>query len=182
MGSGRAAKWLRERGSASSISPDRLSFILLAYPENKFTGVRVVAPHLLGGESTDGIIGLPADTPYRVMVCTRQYDGLADYPNAQGSAPRVTSATAEENATQGMRGVHNNYFRIGVGDFRYTHVEGNITYAWSLTFPVPKVNKPAPGQRLWTPRDHPEYIAADQAIRPIIESQYARPAAIPNPD
>ena len=165
MGSQVACKWLRDYGPTSSIDPKRLSFLLLANPENKFNGVSVIRPPWFGVDIPDnsggtGIVGAPDDTPYKVIDFVRQYDGMADVPNRPVKE-------AINNSKNGLAIVHSAYTDVTLEDEKNVSlVKGNITYTWSRTDLLPC---------LWTIGWLGDYARKQDAkLRPIIEAAYDR--------
>lgn len=133
MGSQVACKWLREYGPTSPVPTDKVSFLLLANPEQPFHGIYQADPKLVTFMKLPdyGGVGVPAGTPFTVTDLCRQYDGMADFPNLP--APQVNSP-AVLNAVLGLVVVHNNYFRLDIGNPDNLRVRrGNITYVLSPT-------------------------------------------------
>ena len=133
MGAQVACKWLRERGPTSSVPTDRVSFLLLANPEQPFHGIYRADPKLVTFMKLPdyGGVGVPADTRFAVTDLCRQYDGMADFPNLP--AAHVDSL-AVRNALLGLVLVHNNYFRLDINSAENVRVRrGNITYVLSPT-------------------------------------------------
>ncbi|BBX23277.1 hypothetical protein MTER_26880 [Mycolicibacter terrae] len=133
MGAQVACKWLREYGPTSAVPAGRVSFLLLANPEQPFHGIYQADPKLVTFMKLPdyGGVGVPADTRFAVTDLCRQYDGMADFPNLP--APQVDSL-AVRNALLGLVTIHNNYFRFDIAspaNIR-TH-RGNITYVFSPT-------------------------------------------------
>lgn len=140
MGSQVACKWLRDYGPASSIPAGKVSFLLLANPEQPFHGIYQADPKLVWFMKLPdyGGVGVPQNTPFAVTDLCRQYDGMADFPNLP--AAQVDSR-AVTNALLGLVTVHNNYFRVDInspGNLRTSR--GNITYVFSPTR-VPPVGR-----------------------------------------
>lgn len=133
MGAQVACKWLRERGVTSTVPVDKVSFLLLANPEQPFHGIYRADPKLVKFMTLPdyGGVGVPAATPFRVTDVCRQYDGMADFPNLP--AAQVKSR-AVVNALLGLLTVHNNYFRLDIDSPDNVRVHrGNITYVFSPT-------------------------------------------------
>lgn len=133
MGSQVACKWLREQGPTSSVPTDKVSFLLLANPEQPFHGIYHADPKLVRFMKLPdyGGVGVPQRTPFAVTDLCRQYDGMADFPNLP--AAQVDSL-AVRNAMLGLVLVHNNYFRVDINsaeNIRASH--GNITYVFAPT-------------------------------------------------
>ncbi|MDQ2629157.1 MAG: PE-PPE domain-containing protein [Actinomycetota bacterium] len=133
MGAQVACKWLREHGPTSPVPVDKVSFLLLANPEQPFHGI-YQADHRLVKFMTlpdYGGVGVPVATPFSVTDVCRQYDGMADFPNLP--AARVDSL-AVSNALLGLLVVHNNYFRLDLDSPDNLRVgRGNVTYMLSPT-------------------------------------------------
>src|SRR5512139_94951 len=150
MGCQVAYKWIRDVGPTSDVAD--VSFVLLANPENKFTGCSVYAPTIWGGGY--GGRGIPDDTRFPVNNVIRQYDGVADYPNVPNP-----SWLALAHAVWGMARVHNNYFSVTLDDPRNrSHQEGNVTYTWSPTTV--------------------SWLFGGAAAKSVIEKSYQRPVAL----
>ncbi|MGV0626700.1 PE-PPE domain-containing protein [Mycolicibacter minnesotensis] len=133
MGAQVACKWLRERGPTSGVPTDKVSFLLLANPEQPFHGIYRADPRLVRFMTLPdyGGVGVPAGTPFAVTDLCRQYDGMADFPNLP--AARVT-ALAVLNALLGLVTVHNNYFRVDLDSSANMRTRrGNITYVLAPT-------------------------------------------------
>ncbi|ORW16591.1 PE-PPE domain-containing protein [Mycolicibacter nonchromogenicus] len=133
MGAQVACKWLREKGPTSRIPAERVSFLLLANPEQPFHGIYRADPKLVTFMKLPdyGGVGVPASTRFTVTDVCRQYDGMADFPNL--SAAQV-DPLARRNALLGLVLVHNNYFRLDLDSAENLRVSrGNITYVMSPT-------------------------------------------------
>lgn len=133
MGSQVACKWLREWGPTSAVPADKVSFLLLANPEQPFHGIYRADPALVTFMRLPdyGGVGVPVNTPFAVTDLCRQYDGMADFPNLP--AARVDSL-AIRNALLGLVLIHNNYFRVDLRGADNVRVnQGNITYVFSPT-------------------------------------------------
>lgn len=133
MGSQVACKWLREKGPTSSIPVGKVSFLLLANPEQPFHGIYQADPKLARFISRPdyGGVGVPADTRFAVTDLCRQYDGIADFPNRP--AAQVDSL-AVRNALLGLVLVHNNYFLVNPESPDNLRVRrGNVTYVFCPT-------------------------------------------------
>lgn len=128
MGAQVACKWLREKGPTSSVPTDKVSFLLLANPEQPFHGIYQADPKLVTFMKLPdyGGVGVPSNTPFAVTDLCRQYDGMADFPNLP--AAQVDSL-AVRNALLGLVLVHNNYFRVNLEARDNLRVRrGNVTY------------------------------------------------------
>lgn len=133
MGAQVACKWLREEGPTSSVPTDRVSFLLLANPEQPFHGIYQADPKLVTFMKLPdyGGVGVPANTRFAVTDLCRQYDGMADFPNLP--AAQVDSL-AVRNALLGLVTIHNNYFRFDINSAENIRISrGNITYVLSPT-------------------------------------------------
>ncbi|KLO27840.1 hypothetical protein ABW16_14775 [Mycolicibacter heraklionensis] len=133
MGAQVACKWLREEGPTSSVPADRVSFLLLANPEQPFHGIYQADPKLVTFMKLPdyGGVGVPANTRFSVTDLCRQYDGMADFPNLP--AAQVDSL-AVRNALLGLVTIHNNYFRLDINSAENIRVSrGNITYVLAPT-------------------------------------------------
>lgn len=183
MGTQLLYKWIRDKSATASsyAQPSQLSFVLLANPENKYTGC-VQSTSAFG--SGYGGAGIPDSCPYTVQNFVRQFDGVGDYPNLPNP-----SSTALTNAWLGMACLHNNYFYVGLSDrTNFSHVEGptsNLTYTWNQTYPAPIVGGM---QDIWqffnanpVPVVGDPVQGGDKTNRPIIESAYSRPVQIQTP-
>lgn len=160
--------WLNNYGPTSSIEPADLSFVFIGNSVSKYGGA-------LGSESgaewqnwfTTAAIA-PTSTPYTVTDIKRQYDGWTDYPTG------TFNVSAFFNALAGQNSVHPNYQNVPsspTGAGNVAHTEGNITYIWNLTTPVPSLGT------VW----NPIVSGLDETLRPTIESAYNRPVTIPPP-
>lgn len=136
MGTQVALKWQRDYGPTSTLPTSgtgKLSFLHLASPENKFTGSVVRAGNIYGHGY--GGVGLPGGgSAYDTRFFQRQYDGVADYPNATPTNP-----ISILNAVAGMALIHTNYFTVGLDDAAnqsFTDTDGAV-YTWSPTYPLP---------------------------------------------
>lgn len=128
MGAQLVYKWLRDYGDISSIPKEELSFVLLGNPENEVGGVAWFEPKTYGG-GYDGCGVNVRKTRYKVINFTRQYDGVADYPNKPDP-----SWIAVANAVSGMALVHMFYFWVSLNDKNLlSHHRGNIEYVLSPT-------------------------------------------------
>ncbi len=133
MGAQVACKWLRERGPDSSVPAGKVSFLLLANPEQPFHGIYQADPKLVRFMRLPdyGGVGVPQNTRFAVTDLCRQYDGMADFPNLP--AAHVDSL-AVRNALLGLVTIHNNYFRLDINNPDNRRVRrGNITYVFSPT-------------------------------------------------
>ncbi|WP_046318220.1 PE-PPE domain-containing protein [Mycobacterium sp. UM_Kg1] len=133
MGAQVACKWLRERGPASPVPTDKVSFVLLANPEQPFHGIYRADPKLVWFMTLPdyGGLGVPPDSRYRVTDVCRQYDGMADFPNRPAAQ---VSAVAVVNALAGLVTIHNNYFRVDIDSPDNLRTRrGNVTYVMSPT-------------------------------------------------
>lgn len=181
MGTQVAYKWIRDISPTSPIGPSQLSFVLLANPENKYTGVTVSTTAFGTGYGGSGI---PNTCPYSVQNFVRQYDGVGDYPNQPNP-----NQTALDNAWLGMAVLHNNYFYVGLNDdTNWSHAEGptnNLVYTWAQTYPLPLAGGMNDLYQFFNANPVPSFGSPsqlqDEQQRPIIEAAYNRPVAIPVP-
>ena len=133
MGAQVACKWLREQGQSSAVPAGKVSFLLLANPEQPFHGIYQADPKLVRFMKLPdyGGVGVPAGTRFAVTDICRQYDGMADFPNKP--AAQVDSL-AVRNAMLGLVTVHNNYFRLDVDSPDNLRVRrGNVSYVLAPT-------------------------------------------------
>lgn len=133
MGSQVACKWLREYGPRSTVPSGKVSFLLLANPEQPFHGIYRADPGLVWFMKLPdyGGVGVPANTPFSVTDVCRQYDGMADFPNRPAAQVDWRSVL---NAMLGLVTVHNNYFTVDIGSPRNRRVRrGNIVYVFAPT-------------------------------------------------
>lgn len=78
----------------------------------------------------------PADTPYRTLDVSRQYDGWSDWPQFTGDSTQNWSAAM--NALAGQSSVHPRYDLASLDDpTNMQFVEGNTTYILCPTHPAP---------------------------------------------
>lgn len=144
MGAQVACKWLRERGPTSTVPVDKVSFLLLANPEQPFHGIYRADPKLVKFMTLPdyGGVGVPESTPFAVTDVCRQYDGMADYPNLPAAQ---VGSLAIINALLGLLTIHNNYFRLALDSADNVRVRrGNITYVFSPTRVPPACGLDAP--------------------------------------
>lgn len=186
--------WLTNQGASTPISPSDLSFLLIANANRKYGGF--CYNHSIFN-NVAYTAGKPADTAYSVIDFARQYDGVADFPTAaavQNALVEVQSvvtsinafpaalqavaavlavtqyADAAMNALAGFVLIHNIYLYVSVADTaNVSLVEGNITWVWSPTYPVPLLGVGS------------TYPQADFNLRTQIEKAYSRPVTIPLP-
>lgn len=128
MGAQVACKWLREFGPTATVPPGKVSFLLLANPEQSFHGIYQADPELVKFMTLPdyGGVGVPERTRFAVTDVCRQYDGMADFPNRP--AAQVDSL-AVSNALLGLVIVHNNYFRVDIDSPDNLRVgRGNVSY------------------------------------------------------
>lgn len=164
MGSQVACKWLREYGPRSAVPSGKVSFLLLANPEQPFHGIYRADPKLVKFMKLPdyGGVGVPANTPFAVTDLCRQYDGMADYPNRPAGQ---VGSRAVVNALLGLFLIHNNYFRLDLDSRDTIRVNrGNVTYVLSPTRVPPVCRLTA-----WSP-------ARRNAQRQRIENSYDRSA------
>lgn len=159
--------WLLNYAPDTTIDPADVRFVWIGNSVSKYGGA-------LGPETgaewknwfTD--ITVPDDTPFTCADIKRQYDGWTDYPTG------TLNGDAEYNALAGQNSVHPNYQNVNPDPSapgNVVHTEGNISYIWSMTEPVPALGT------TWN-----SFVAGlDQAARPTIESAYARPVTVPTP-
>lgn len=190
-----ADKWLTNDGPTSSISPSNLSFLLIGNADRKYGGF-CYGQAAFNPVAWTG--GKPSGTPYTVTDFTRQYDPIGDFPNATAivaaldaleavtAGPNVLNAamqsvadvvastvdsTAALNALAGLLLIHIDYLSVAVADAgNVSLVEGNITWVWSPTYPIPLL-----GVSTLSPR-------SDLQTRPVIEDAFDRPVTLPLPD
>lgn len=159
MGSWVATAWLRDYALNSPIDPDRVRFVLLGNSARKYGG--------LFQADVNG--GVPQGNPFEVIDFAKQFDGWADWP---GDPQVITSIDAALNAYQGMSSTHLQYQGDRLdnpNNLSYEDSSTNVTYMWSMTYPVPILGAWA------TP-------STDSDYRSNIEAAYNRPVDIPRPD
>lgn len=189
--------WLANQGStpAAGVDPAEVSFLLIANADRKYGGFVYQSTVF---DAVAYTAGKPDNTPYTVIDFARQYDGVADFPTAapiQTALNNLQALTTDTNAFQtamqdianvvantsyanaalnavtGFVAIHNNYLQVTVADTdNVSLVDGNITWMWSPTYPVPLLGIGG------------TFPAADQALRPQIETAYSRPVTLPTPD
>ena len=161
MGGQALAALLRDE---PDIDPDENVFVISGFPESKYGG-KLTVPFADGKIVYDGV-GIPEATPFRVFVVARQYDHFADWPtiNVRAAVDNINDAQA--------RAIHVDYSDVRIGDSRNVgFVDGNITYLWVPTFPLPSCRR----ARWSAVREAVE----DSKVRAAIEQGYNRPVAIP---
>jgi hypothetical protein len=138
MGTQVAYKWLRSYSRSTSVDPDKVSFLMLAPPENKYTGVSVYGPNGFKGNGPYDGVGYPDDSPFRVHNLIRQYDGVADYPNVANP-----DFWAVLNAQIGMAVIHMNYMSVTPhSKGAVSSLEGNQKTTWVRSGIPPSVLVP----------------------------------------
>lgn len=140
--------------------PDRVRFVVIGNPESKYSGFPVEFYNPWG---------IPEDTPYQVTVITRQYDQFADWPTKIDS-PGYLLAVANVLVAGAVHGDYTGVDPDPDAPGNVSLTEGNVTYVWVPTDTLPLVS--------WTGSFAP---ALDNMVRPIVESAYDRPVAIPDP-
>lgn len=200
-----ATKWLQDYGTESPITPtSRLSFLFVGNPGRRYGGF------CYGHETFDPVAvtdGLPAPLEdgtstvhYALTDFTRQYDGVADFPNAPNIQDAIESiggittdpfnwmiqATqdiinaligvyeeAAWNALIGMTTTHNNYFNVTPDD------QHNVRMV-DPDHPLVEY--------VWSPTYPVPILGAlavpsvDRNKRTEIETAFARPVALPKPN
>ena len=187
--------WLWKYGQSTPVDPALIRFWLIANANRKYGGFVCGHPIFDAVGYTNG---KPANTPYRVIDFTRQYDGVSDFPTAQpiqnalvglqsvGSDQNALSGamnavaavladtvhkTAALNAISGLVLIHNIYLYVTLDDPNNVSLtEGNITWVWSPTYPAPMLGLST------------SFASADRENRLLIEQAYQRPVAIPMPN
>lgn len=194
--------WLRTYGTTTPIDPARLSFTLIANAERKFGGF---AWHQPGFASVGDTQGLPDTVPYQVRDIAKQFDGVADFPTAQGILDKYDSITAPSpsdpnpyqtamnnlalllgshnqltaviNAIAGMVWVHNlGYESVTVDD------PANVSYVDPATPNVTYIWAPTYPVPSLGPPGSMVFPQSDQQYRTVIEKSYNRPVVIPMPN
>jgi hypothetical protein len=163
MGSQVICKYLRDYARPQAKLAPAVRFITVANPEFPHTGVysAAVPPFTL---PRNGGPGIPDDIQYPCIDFARQYDGMADYPNAA----RPTKE-ARDNAAIGQTTIHNDYFGVTVDDAaNRRRTEGNVTYVLSPTSPLPLATRGLFGLF------KSEVAAEDKRVRPKVEASYDR--------
>lgn len=198
-------KWLREYGTTSPITPtSRLSFLLIGNAERRYGGFAYKHSTFDALADTDGLPEPLSDgtstVHYQVTDFARQYDGVADFPDAPEIQQAIESVggvstdpanwivrviqdvtnaligahkDATLNAILGMNLVHNNYFTVAPDDLH------NVRF----TDPDhPSV------EYVWSPT-YPvpllgigsTFPSLDRDKRKSIETAYSRPVVMPTP-
>lgn len=167
LGSVCASYWLANNGPTSTIPPDDLLFILMGNSNRPYGGFCKVEGWFANAD-------IPADTPYTVYDFARQYDGWADWPQNPG-----TGDISWFNALSGQGNIHPYYNSASLNDpSNVTHVVGNITYMWQMTYPIAFAMNPS---QTFSPAHADIYQTVDELYRPSIEAGYTRPVTIPTP-
>lgn len=156
---------LRNWASNPSTAPDpsQVSWVSIGNPDNRYGGIFSQLGIHAGRR-------LPATSPYGGVEVIRQYDGWADWPT------NSWNLLADLNALIGMFTVHPDYTKVNLDSpdnrtFTPANPDGspgNVTYVWVPTPTLPLVSVTGP----LAP-------ALDKLLRPIIESAYRRPVALP---
>lgn len=159
-------KWLRDKGPTSTVDAANVQFVCTGNPERKYNS------HTADLTSFGGF-GCPAGTPYQVIDFVRQYDFWGDYPNDTGN-DWATKNVGWLLFPGTWTDIHFNYTGVGLNDARNRRVtEGNITYVWSPTYPLPLKDVRVTA---WWPDLHRKMEAK---YRPLVEAGYSRPVSIP---
>ncbi|OBG32433.1 PE-PPE domain-containing protein [Mycolicibacter heraklionensis] len=201
-----ATKWLRTKGHPAPITPtSRLTFLFIGNAERRYGGFAYKHSTFDPVADTQGLPEpLPDGTStvhYQVTDFARQYDGVADFPNApdiQQAIESVGGVTTDPlnwilralqdvtnalignykdaalNAILGMNIVHNNYFTVTPDDphnVRFTDPDH------------PSV------EYVWSPT-YPvpllgigaTFPSLDRDKRTLIEKAYSRPVTLPKPN
>lgn len=110
-------KWLRDHSSdPTAPSPGELSFITLGAPERAGTGYAYSDPNGMFAYRKDQGLGLPANTPYKVVDVCRQWDGWCDW------------VPGDDRSKKGQTVLHIDYNNIDINDpANQVTVTGNIT-------------------------------------------------------
>ena len=150
--------WLLNYGPTSTVSPETLSFVLIGNSVRAYGGLCYAIGYFPHSRC-------PSNTPYTVMDFVRQYDGWADIPANAFSVAGI-------NQVAGANLIHPNYQNVSLTESGNVSVKaGNVTYMWSLTYPVPLLGTSTTG-----------VASMDEELRPQIEASYLRPVKIPPPD
>lgn len=163
MGGRLAEKLLREDGGdpafQAAVPPSRVVFILTGNPERKYNGV-------YNTKNDYGGVGVPADTPYRVIDAARQYEYFADHPNVRSNWVAMSNIGSVLDSGKGV-GLHKDYNNVWLGDpDNLWHTEGRISYVLSPTFPMPGT---------WPGLGLARQCRQDKALRNSVERAYTRP-------
>lgn len=201
-----ATKWLREHGHPAPVTPtSRLKFLLIGNAERRYGGFAYKHSTFDPVADTEGLPEpLPDGTStvhYEVTDFARQYDGVADFPNAPDIQQAIESVggvttdlfnwilraiqdvtnalignykDAALNAILGMNIVHNNYFLVTPDD------------PHNVRFKDP--DHPSV-EYVWSPT-YPAPIlgggttfpSLDRDQRARIETAYSRPVTLPKPN
>lgn len=163
--------WLHDYGQATPFPTNDVQFYCIGNSTRRY-----------GGPLYKPENGCPVNTPYKVIDIARQYDGWADYPNDR------SNSDAALNAIMGQQYIHTDYYGIDPdpdADGNYKYVEGNVSYVWNATYPLPKIQQYNPTKAMLGLMNlFPISAAAkgrDQLERPGIEAAYSRPVTIPPP-
>lgn len=155
-------RWQADPSAAPD--PSQVSWVSIGNPDNRFGGFQTKS-NLVQDP-------LPNDTPYSGIEVIRQYDGWADWPDDPMNLVAVLNAVA------GMFLVHPDYTGVDVNDpanVRYIPAlpdgsPGNVTYVWVPNPVLPLISGTGPLAPM-----------LDEMLRPIVESAYHRPVALPAP-
>lgn len=201
-----ATKWLREYGTESPITPtSRLKFLLIGNAERRYGGFAYKHSTFDAVADTEGLPEPLEDgtstVHYQVTDFARQYDGVADFPDApiiQDAIESVGGVTTDPfnwilralqdvtnalignykdaalNAVLGMNLIHNNYFLVTPDD------PHNVRFTDPDHPSVEYVWSPTyPAPMLGGGTTFPS-LDRDQRAR--IETAYARPVTLPSPN
>jgi hypothetical protein len=197
-----AYMWLRNYGTTTPINPDNLSFLLIANAERKYGGFAYQQSNY---DAVGDTAGLPTTVPYQVLDIACQYDGVADFPTANGlleeynsiAAPTTSTpnpyttamsaglailsnsaqTTAVMNAVAGMVYIHNlGYESVTVAN------PTNVQYVDPSTPNVTYIWAPTYPVPLLGIPGSATFPQSDQQYRTIVETCYDRPVSIPMPD
>lgn len=149
-------------------SPDLLSFVLLADPNNPVNGG--ILTHFIPGFGAFHVV-TPLNTPYTTAIYTLQYDAIANFPQ------RLFDLPADLNALFGYLDLHHTYPFLTTAQLATAIQEqfGNTTYYFLPTADLPLLDP----LRLIPILGNPLADLLQPFLRPIVDFGYGNTFAIP---
>lgn len=135
-----ACQWLRQYGPTSTISPSRVTFVLIG--NSVRPGASGATPNGLCAQwNMYGGVGPSLTTAYRVYDCARQWDKWADYPNVYTSPDVWAAANNVNYGDNWPTNIHVSYQNINLTTPDAQITQGNITFMFfkTATIPLPGV-------------------------------------------
>jgi PE-PPE domain/PE family len=149
-------------------SPNLLSFVLLADPNNPLNGG--ILTHFIPGFGAFHVV-TPLDTPYTTAIYTIQFDGIANFPQ------HLIDLPADLNALLGILDLHGTYPFLTTAQVATAIQEqiGNTTYYFLPTANLPLLDP----LRLIPLLGNPLANLLQPVLRPIIDLGYGNVFATP---